>query len=318
MSKSFTLIFILTTLLLFGCSDTSSPQKESTTSANDTYSITDFADRTIELEHAPERIAALSNGEMDIIYALGGELVGRPNGVSHVEATNDVTQIGSTHEIDLEQLTLAQPDVVLGHAQMNLKDIGTIEGLGAEFVLTQAQSIEDIQNQIQLFGEMLQKEDKAAELLATMDEQIKQIQANQPEHKTRVLLVYGAPGTYMAALPNSLSGHLLEVAGGENIASDFEQLEAYPQYAQLNTERVIEANPEYILLMSHGNSEEVKKGFLKEMEQNATWNNLEAVKQGRIEVLPSDLFGSNPGTRVTEALEILAQLFAETSGHSAQ
>ena len=43
-----------------------------------------------------------------------------------------MTQIGSTHEIDLEQLTLAQPDVVLGHAQMNLKDIGTIEGLNKE------------------------------------------------------------------------------------------------------------------------------------------------------------------------------------------
>ena len=52
----------------------------------------------------------------------------------------------------------------------------------------------------------IHNEDKAAELLATMDEQIKQIQANQPEHKTRVLLVYGAPGTYMAALPNSLNG----------------------------------------------------------------------------------------------------------------
>ncbi|WP_413377718.1 ABC transporter substrate-binding protein [Alkalihalobacillus sp. 1P02AB] len=304
---------MLACLYLTGCSSAPDHNVHSNpdTSSESGFTITDFANQSHSFNEVPERIAALSNGEMDIIYALGAELVGRPNssGPPSIEEATEVTQVGSTHEVDLEKITYVQPDVVLGHSQMNLKDVPTIESLGAKMVLTQAQSIEDIKQQIHLFGDMLQKEEQAEQLITSMEEHISNLSDTLPEQKTRVLLIYGAPGTYMAALPNSLSGNLLEVAGGENIASDFQQLEAYPQYAQLNTERIIEADPEYILLMSHGNSDEVKAGFLKEMEQNAAWNNLDAVTEGRIDVLPSDLFGSNPGTRVTEALDILVEIF---------
>ncbi|UTR15442.1 ABC transporter substrate-binding protein [Salipaludibacillus sp. LMS25] len=275
------------------------------------YAIDDFAEQTITFQEVPERIAALSSGDMDIIYALGGSLVGRPTTSLDLvsEEAEDVEQIGSTHEIDLEKLTYVQPDVVLGHTQMNAKDVPTIQGLGAQMILTDAQSVEDIKAQVLLFGEMLQKEDEAAEIVETITNKVSEIQSAARDERVSVLLVYGAPGTYMAALPNSLSGDLLDIAGADNIASDFDRLEAYPQYAQINTERVVEANPDYIFIMSHGNSTEVKDGFLKEMEQNAAWNEINAVKNNHIELLPSDLFGTNPGTRVTEALDFLVSLF---------
>ncbi|BBP93200.1 hypothetical protein BsIDN1_68180 [Bacillus safensis] len=63
--------------------------------------------------------------------------------------------------------------------------------------------------------------------------------------------MYGAPGTYMAALPQSLSGDLLHIAGGANIAENEPALEKFPQYAQINAEKVIEADPDLILLMTH-------------------------------------------------------------------
>jgi iron complex transport system substrate-binding protein len=312
MKKHLLTISIIALSLLTACSDNDQSNAPAATDTSETqYSITDFAEQTITFDHVPERIAALSNGDMDIIYALGGTLVGRPtsNGPSVVPEAEDVEQIGSTHELDLEKLTYVQPEVVLGNSQMNIKDVPTVQGLGAQMVLTNAQSVDDIKAQITLFGEMLQNQEKAAEIVEMINQKVSEIQSERTDKQVRVLLVYGAPGTYMAALPNSLSGNLLELAGGENIASDFPSLEAYPQYAQLNTERVVEADPHLILLMSHGNSEEVKAGFMKEMEQNAAWNQLEAVQAGRIDMLPSDLFGTNPGTRVTEALDVLVDLF---------
>jgi len=116
------------------------------------------------------------------------------------------------------------------------------------------------------------------------DTKIAETSAKATDEKVRVLLIYGAPGTYMAALPNSLSGNLLELAGGENIASDYPAIEKYPQYAQLNTERIVEANPEYIFLMTHANPDAVKDGFTKEMAQNPAWNNIDAVKNEHIEI----------------------------------
>ncbi|WP_353625739.1 hypothetical protein [Bacillus sp. JCM 19041] len=42
------------------------------------YSVSDFSDRNVIFEETPERIAVLGNGELDIVYALGSEVIGRP------------------------------------------------------------------------------------------------------------------------------------------------------------------------------------------------------------------------------------------------
>ncbi len=303
---------IILPCLLLGCAQSQS-KEDSGKPSSVAISVTDFADRTVSFEHVPERIVALSNGDMDIVYALGDEVVGRPNskGTIAVKEAENAEEVGSTHSIDIEKITALQPDVVLGGYPMNLKDVPAIEGTGAKVILTGANSVDDIKKQIGLLGEILEKEDKSKEIIADIDHKVEEIQSELSEEKPRVLLVYGAPGTNMAALPNSLSGNLLEMAGGENIASDYPGLDSYPQYAQLNTERIIESNPEIILLMSHGNPEEVKDSFIKEMKKNAGWKDLDAVKNERFIILPSDLFGTNPGTRVTESLEFLQKIFKE-------
>ncbi|SDC54903.1 ABC transporter substrate-binding protein [Shouchella lonarensis] len=315
MKKNFILMSVAACFLLAACNQPSTANHQtnnpSTSPTEETYAITDFTGKDIALKEAPKRVAALSNGDMDIIYALGGHVVGRPtaHGPVTIPEAEEAAEVGSTHEINLEKLASVEPDIVLGNAQMNQKDIPSVEKIGAKMVLTEAQSVTDIQSQITLFGELLQKEQQAQELNETMNKHISNLKESIGEEQIRTLLVYGAPGTYMAALPNSLSGNLLELAGGQNIASDFPRLDDYPQYAHLNVERVIEADPQYVLLMSHGNPEEVKEGFMKEMSQNQAWNALDAVQEERVFVLPTDLFGTNPGTRVTEALDFLVKLF---------
>lgn len=303
------------TFLLFGCSQ--SDQVQSTTenqlSSETEITITDFSGQTLNFASPPERIVALGNGETDIIYALGSEVVGRPTGEAVVKEAESALEIGSTHSVDLEKITSVQPDVVLGNEQMNQKDVQQINVIGAEMILTSANSVEDIKKQIELFGTLLKKKEIADKIIATIDKKIVEYSDNKTAEKVRVLLIYGAPGTNMAALPNSLSGNILELAGGQNIASQFPSLEQYPQYAQLNTERIIEANPQLILLMSHGNPEEVKNSFLRDMKKNAGWSELDAVKNNQFHILPSDLFGTNPGTRVTDALDYMNELLKDVS-----
>lgn len=320
---------LLSALLLFGLSTgcgneahisnhtANSSQSSATTGSTNApinqLVVEDFAGRQVVFDDVPKRIVALSNGDVDIIYALGGEVVGRPTsrGNTTIQAAENVEQIGNTHEVDLEKVTLLKPDVVLGNYPLNQKDIPSIEGIGAKMILTSANSVADIKKQIHLFGTLLQKQEKANELIQAIDTKLGQYQTNHDIEKPRALLVYGAPGTYMAALSHSLSGNILELAGGENIAADYPALEQYPQYAQLNTERIVEANPQAIFIITHGNPEEVRDGFLKEMQENSAWSSLDAVKNNRVTVLPSDLFGTNPGTRVTEALDLMSNYLSE-------
>ncbi|NOU99416.1 ABC transporter substrate-binding protein [Paenibacillus planticolens] len=305
---------LLSTLLiglLSGCA-ASPPQSpdNSQQASSGSLSVTDFAGRKVTFSKVPTKVAALSNGEMDIVYALGGELVGRPTSTAPLsnKEVAKIEQVGTPHGMDLEKVALVQPDVILGNNPLNLKDVPAIESLGSKMILTDANSVAEIQKQIGLFGEVLGKKPRADEQILAIDKKIGELQKNLPEQKIRALLVYGAPGTYMAALGNSLSGDILSVAGGENIAADYPSLDKYPQYAQLNTEKIMKSNPQVIFFMGHGDTDKVKEGFLKEMQQNAAWNSLDAVKNNRIEVLPSDLFGSNPGTRVIESLELMHKL----------
>lgn len=301
----FVALFIVV-LSLVACSNEQANQAKETTKSEegDRIEITDFSDRKIVFERAPENIVTLGSGETEIIYALGHEVVGRPSGKTIAEAEKEL-EVGSTHSIDLEKIISLEPDVVLGNEPMNRKDIQAIENIDAQLVLTSANSVADIKKQITLFGDMLHKQEKANDLLHTIDNTIAKLQKNTTENKRKVVMIYGAPGTNLVALPNSLGGDILELVGGLNIAHDYPRLEEYPQYAPLNTERIIEANPQLILLMTHGNPKEVEASFMKEISQAAGWDNLEAVKKNRVITLPSDLFGTNPGTKVVEALEYL-------------
>lgn len=293
-------------LILSACQ----PAANNVENSNGAIKITDFAKREVQFNEPPKEVAALGSGDVAIMGAFGIKVVGKPTltGSEEEESLKDVQEVGTTHEINYEQIALLQPNVVLGNVAFNQDDVASIENVGAKVVLTEANSIQDIKKQITLYGKMLQQEDKATQINQDLDLKLEEIKATLTSSEKRVLIVYGAPGTYMAALGNSLSGDILSTAGGVNIASDYPALENFPQYAQINTERVVEANPDAVLLITHGNPEEIKKGFLKEMEQSSSWNSLKAVKEGRVEVLPSKLFGSNPGTNVTEAVSYMVEL----------
>ncbi|MDI4646971.1 ABC transporter substrate-binding protein [Cohnella hashimotonis] len=299
--------FLAIPLVLAGCGGQPQQAKTEAGAGQGKLVVTDFAGREVALGGVPQRIVTLGNGETDIVYALGGQVAGRPDSEVPLpyEGAEQAARIGTAHEVDLERIALLHPDVVLGNDPMNVKDIPTLEGIGAKMVLTSANSIEEIERQIALIGQLLERSSRADELIAGIEEKRTALASEAEAGRPRALLVYGAPGTFMAALPTSLGGNLLEAAGGYNIASDYPRLQSYPQYAQLNAERIVDSDPEVIFIMTHGNPEEVADSFVAEMRKNEAWNNVAAVRAGRVEVLPAELFGTNPGTRVVEALELL-------------
>ncbi|WP_369902529.1 ABC transporter substrate-binding protein [Bacillus manliponensis] len=264
--------------------------------------VKDFTDRELKFETPPKSIATLSTGDMEIIHALGGELVGRPS--TKLPISDDlkgVQEIGNMHQPSFEQLASLKPDLLIASNGFQ-RHMQTVEGQGTKVLISSANSVEEIQKSIDMYGTVLQKEEKAKELNDTITKQMKKY---TKKSNAKVLLVYGAPGTYLAALPTSLSGDILEKTGGKNIAAEFLATKDYPQYAQFSVERIIEANPDIIFLITHGDPEGVKQAFQGEMLKNEAWKNLEAVKNDRFVILPPHLFGSNPGTKVTEAMDFM-------------
>ncbi|MEV3100232.1 ABC transporter substrate-binding protein [Paenibacillus larvae] len=275
-------------------------------SASSKIKVTDFTGREVIFDKAPVSVATLALGDLDIVHKLGANIVGRPATKSPLpsEGLKNAAEIGNTHQPNFEKLAAAKPDLLIVGAGFN-KHIATVEKNGTKVLMTSANSVADIQKSITLFGEVLEKKEEAKKLTQAIDDKLHAM-SSAGKTGVRALLVYGAPGTYMAALPNSLSGDVMAKSGGENVAADYPQTKDFPQYAELSSERIVESNPDVVYLITHGDPGAVKKSFEAEMSKNAAWKNLKAVKEGSVIILPPDLFGSSPGTKITDALDFMS------------
>lgn len=287
------------TLALAACGNSSTDTN--TNAEKVQISTTDRIGNNVELTKVPASVAALSPGDAEVLLELDANVVGVPTMTGTTpEQFKGITEIGNPHTPSLEKIAQVHADVFF--AQETFKQYApTVENQGSKIVYTKADSIEDIQENVTLFGDILQKEDEAKAINEDITEHVTSLEKS--EDKVRTLLVYGAPGTFLAALPSSLVGDILEKAGGENVAADFPKADQYPNYASMSTEKIIEANPQIVMLITHSDPAAVKAAFEKEMKQNAAWKNLDAVKQKRVVVLSAALFGQNPGTKITDALD---------------
>jgi ABC-type Fe3+-hydroxamate transport system substrate-binding protein len=183
----------------------------------------------------------------------------------------------------------------------------TIRSLGAEVIFNSHNTYPEIQNSVRMFGAILGAEEKAEAIIQEMDQKLAKL--TKPKQTVKTLIVYGAPGSFVVALPTSYPGNFLELAGGQNVADSFPKTQTMPQYAEFSLERIIAANPDLILFITHGGDpDEIKSSFKKEYESNSAWKNLSAVKNDRFEVLPADLFAANPGIRAPEAIVVINQI----------
>lgn len=267
--------------------------------------VTDLQGNTVEFDAVPERIVSLTAGDLSTIYDLGAVAVGRPiiRGKMSSEI-EEIEEVGTSNDVNVEKIASLQPDVVIAHPQLNKDAIPALEELGIAIVQMGANSVDEVKQSIQILGELVQKEEKATELIKDIEE-ITSKSEETNEDALRTLVIFGSAGNWMAALPDSLSGGMLDAVGGYNIAKDYEKLERFPQYAQLDMEKIIEADPAVIFFITPGPQEETVKAFTEEMEQNPAWGNIKAIKEDHFISLPNNLFGANPGSHIIESLDYL-------------
>src|SRR5699024_12339120 len=280
------MVFILLTACSEGEDNTKEASGEEKTEEETTSSIdvTDAVGKTLTFDEARESIATFDSGVLDILHALDANITGRPTASGPVdEDLEDITEIGNPHEPNFEKIAEVNPDVLIVSPSFkqyedNLKD------QGIEPVYTEANSVDDILDTIDVLGSLLDKEDDADEIIASITEYVDEAKSSE-QGDVKTLLVYGAPGTYLAALPNSLSGDLLEQSGGVNIAADVPAEEDYPQYASPTSDTIVEENPEVMMLITHGDPDDAKEAVEEDTTEDATWKNVDAVKNDQVIVL---------------------------------
>ena len=241
-----------------------------------------------------EVVVSTSVAVTEILDALGVKVSGVPKtSYGLPESTKGAVEIGNPMSPDLEIIKSLNPTLVvsvdtLGSDYMNLFKENNIP---SEFV--SLESLDGLKNAINTLGEKFNKNDEAKALLEKIESKEKEAKEKAASlEKPEVLVLFAAPGSTMIATAKSYIGSLVEIVGGKNIVEDNSK-----SFTTYNKEDLVHAMPE-----------ETKAALEKEMASDIAWQNISAVKEGKVIYLDNNYFGMSANLKVIEGLDMLSDI----------
>ncbi len=282
--------------------------------AEQIITMTDDAKRKVEFPLNPARIITLNTSNMELLYAVGGRTVGRPDsrGIPPAlyEQVKHLPSIGQTPNPNVEKIVSLEPDLVIGiNMAFHHAVIPVIERAGIPFLLLSINNYADILEKLQFYGELTGNQQKSSEIIATIEQRVAELKARVANQKpVKTAIVWGSPESFNMALPESFAGNLVYLLGGINVADGVTPLLGRSQFAPLSMEYLLSKDPDVVLVITHGDHTKVGKKMVRELEKHPAWKRLRAVQEKRLHILPYQLFGVNPATRVGDAFAYIANL----------
>ncbi|MDF2874357.1 MAG: btuF 1 [Sporomusa sp.] len=259
------------------------------------------------------RLIALNASNVDLYYAAGGQLIGRPTTMALppelMEKIKDVPAVGETPCPNIEQIIALKPDLVLA-TDIHLRQpvVSTLEKAGIPVYLQRLDSFQQISQALRFYGELTDHPAQASQVIDRLDNRLQQAQAKSKNKPApRVLIIWGSLENFYMALPNSFTGDLIGRLNAINVAEGV-ATQAMP-YAPLSLEFTGQTEPDLILLISHSYEQKVSDKIRNELMVHPTWQKLKAVQQNQVYQLPYQLFAVNPASRVDAAIDYLSKLF---------
>ena len=303
-------------LLLTACApgegDASAPTSSAGVeqSAQGTCTFTDSLGNTVELEQPPKRVAALLGSYAETWLLAGGEVVAVTQDAYDergLELPEDTVNLGANQQPDLEALFAAEPDLVLLtpdlDGQMGLKDSLADAGIPAAWF--KVETFDDYLNMLKICTDLTGRSDLYQKNGLDIQSGIDAAIASVPEGEgPTVLLLRAYSSGVRAKNSDSIAGAMLKDLGAVNIADSNSGL-----LEDLQMESILAADPEFIFVTTMGASQEAALKSLDELlHSDPAWQTLTAVKEGRGEGLPKDLFHYKPNARWGESYQMLAEL----------
>ncbi|MFC4222568.1 siderophore ABC transporter substrate-binding protein [Lysinibacter cavernae] len=166
------------TLFITGCSGAETKAEPADASAAKTVSIT-TNDGTVDVPVAPERVVALDNTSFETLRDWGITPVALPKGLLPDEGFDDwiadtsILDIGTHREPNLELVSEAKPDLILGgyrftDYQDDLESIGLTVDIAASDEYADGW-VESLKTQTTTLGKIFDKSDDAAKLVSDLE-----------------------------------------------------------------------------------------------------------------------------------------------------
>ena len=261
---------------------------------------------------APQRVVSLYGSYAEAWAQAGGTLVGATeDAVSERGMDLGTAQIiGTTKEPNLERILALDPDLVLLSldiaAQVSAAEV--LEVAGVPCAAFRVDTWQDYARMMDVFTALTGRRDLYEAIVPPMEAAIAQtIASAQAQNAPTVLLLRAYSTGVKAKADDNLAGAMLEDLGCVNIAARQPSL-----LEELTLEAIVVEDPDCIFISVMGGDEEAALAVVEEtLGQNPAWQGLTAVKEGRVYVLPRDLFHYKPNARWAESYAFLYELLFE-------
>ncbi len=258
--------------------------------------VTQSDGQTLTIESPPQRIVSLSAHATDIFCAIGAgdQLVAVEQYANCPAGSHEKPELDA-YQPSVEAIAGYDPDLVYIFSDIN-GVVSALRNLGVPVLyLELPRSVEEVLDQIALFGRITAHTEEADALVRDMRERLDAIERRLADVDVGPRVFHELDPTYYTVGPNSFIGDMYRILKARNIAEDAG--EAYPQ---LSAEVIVERDPEVIVL-----ADEPSGVTAESVKGRPGWSDISAVKNGRICVVDPSLV-SQPGPKVIDAIETLA------------
>ena len=303
--KSFIPVISAMLLMLSGCGADNDGREA-------VYTFTDSLDREVAVRSF-ERTAVLSGSLAEIWQLSGGELYGVTSDAvdrDTLTLSDDVKIYGGVHILSAENIIGDGVDfAVLSSTiadQVELAD--TLEPAGVTAAYFDVEDFEDYLSVLKIFTDITGRDDLYEKNGESVRERCEAaILRSKGKGEPKIVLLRAYSTGVKARGSDNMTGKMLSDLGCLNIAdSDTSILE------ELSLEAIVRADPDFVFVTTMGADESAAVASYEEiLGSNKAWEEMTAVKNGKVYFLPKDMFHYKPNERWGEAYEYLEGILYE-------
>ncbi|MDS9466959.1 siderophore ABC transporter substrate-binding protein [Paracoccus sp. MBLB3053] len=205
----------------------------------------------VRISSTPQKVAVFDIPALDTLTALGVEPAGIPDKlyVKHLSnLSGNATVVGTLFEPNLEALAGLAPDLVIVGGRSAAQK-GAIEQVAPAIDMTIGTDLlADARARIDAFGRLFDRQDKAAELLATIDQKVSALGQAGRDKGTALVLMTNGP-KLAAYGTGSRFGWIHEATGMPEASG---KIETANHGDAVSHEFVAEANPDWLFVIDRG------------------------------------------------------------------
>ena len=320
-------VFLLSLMAIFmvACGNDEAEVKNSAAKTEDvakdeatsSYPKTFVDGRGIEvtIEEKPTKIVSTTLAVDEYLLALTD--IANIAAVTQISTDASISNVaGQTDDIatkfetvTAEQILALDPDLVLVPTYVSPEVLNQLDDAG----LTTYQVVDDasfagILDTVKVIGEIIGEEEKAAEVVADLEERMAKLEEEAKAIETPKKVMYYTE-FLSSVTDNTTIGEMIKLAGGVNVVTEAGLVgEDYPDYPNVSKEVLVELNPEIIFTTAWGGVEG-EPVFVTEWKNDPALSEVAAIKNNQVYVVD----GANVTTAshfVIEGAEELKEILA--------